>query len=135
MKQEVLEQRLKDLIRGKEDERNWMGSHDGSRETTILILKSILEDLQSLEKTDVNNNQPMNKLGVYGDALDECIDELISYRKLKSETHRDIEKVWMYDTSMQYGVEKYRTLLEADSKERSKIIERVFYKIANQFID
>jgi hypothetical protein len=135
MKQEVLEQRLKDLIRGKEDERNWMGSRDGSRETTILILKSILEDLQSLEKTDVNNNQPMNKLGVYGDALDECIDELISYRKLKSAVHKDIEKVWMYDTSMQYGVEKYRTLAEADSKERSKIIERVFYKIANKWID
>lgn len=134
MKQEVLEQRLKDLIRGKEDERNWMGSHDGSRETTILILKSILEDLQSLEKTDVNNNQPMNKLGVYGDALDECIDELISYRKLKSETHRDIEKVWMYDTSIDYS-EKNRSLAEKDSKERSKIIERVFYKIAKQFID
>ena len=135
MKQEVLEQRLKDLINGKEDERNWMGSHDGSREVTILILKSILEDLQSLEKTDVNNNQPMNKLGVYGDALDECIDELISYRKLKSAVYKDIEKVWMYDTSIQYGVEKYRTLAEADSKERSKIIERVFYNIANQFID
>ena len=65
----------------------------------------------------------------------EQLQELEEYRKLKSETHRDIEKVWMYDTSMQYGVEKYRTLAEEDSKERSKIIERVFYKIANQWID
>ena len=76
----------------------------------------------------------MNKLGVYGDALDECIDELISYRKLRSEVHKDIEKVWMYDTSIDYS-EKNRILAEKDSKERSKIIERVFYKIAKQFID
>jgi hypothetical protein len=106
MKQEVLEQRLKDLIKGKEDERNWMGSHDGSRETTILILKSILEDLQSLEKTNY---------------------ELGRYSKLKSEIHKDIEKVWMYDTS--------QPLSESSEIERLKLIERVFYKIANEWID
>ena len=65
----------------------------------------------------------------------ELMRELIDLQTLKTEVHYDIEKVWMYDTSMQYGVEKYRTLLEADSKERSKIIERVFYKIANKWID
>ena len=106
MKQEVLEQRLKDLIRGKEDERNWMGSHDGSRETTILILKSILEDLQSIDNTN---------------------EELQDYRKLKSETHRDIEKVWMYDGSF--------PLNQISMEERAKLIERVFYKVANQWID
>jgi len=62
-------------------------------------------------------------------------NELKEYRKLQSEVHKDIEKVWMYDTSIQYGVEKYRSLAEKDSKERSKIIERVFYKIANKWIE
>lgn len=58
-------------------------------------------------------------------------NELKEYRKLQSEVHTDIEKVWMYDTSIDYS-EKNRSLAEKDSKERSKIIERVFYKIANQ---
>ena len=60
--------------------------------------------------------------------------ELEEYRKLKSECHKDIEKVWMYDTSIDYS-EKNRHLAEIQYKERSKIIERVFYKIANQWID
>jgi len=69
----------------------------------------------------------MNKLGMYGDALDECIDELISYRKLRSQVHTDIEKVWMYDTS--------QPLNKVSEIERLKLIERVFYKIANEWID
>lgn len=106
MKKEVLEQRLKDLIRGKENERNWMGSHDGSRETTILILKSILEDLQSIDNTN---------------------EELQEYRKLKSAVHKDIQKVWMYDSS--YGLDDNQTI------DRDACIEAVFYKVANQWID
>jgi len=64
---------------------------------------------------------------MYGDALDECIDELISYRKLRSQVHTDIEKVWMYDTS--------QPLNKVSEIERLKLIERVFYKIANEWID
>jgi len=64
---------------------------------------------------------------MYGDALDECIDELISYRKLRSEVYTDIEKVWMYDSSF--------PLNEVSMEERAKLIERVFYKIANKWID
>lgn len=75
----------------------------------------------------MNNNEAMNKLGVYGDALDECIDELISYRKLRSEVHTDIEKVWMYDSSF--------PLNQISMEERAKLIERVFYKIANKWIE
>ena len=53
--------------------------------------------------------------------------ELEEYRKLKSEVHKDIEKVWMYDSS--YGLDDNQTI------DRDACIERVFYKIANQWID
>jgi hypothetical protein len=68
------------------------------------------------------------------DLISKLQSELTDYRNLKSECHKDIEKVWMYDTSIDYS-EKNRSLAEKDSKERSKIIERVFYKIANEWID
>ena len=58
----------------------------------------------------------------------EQLQELEEYRKLKSETHRDIEKVWMYDSS-------FSLTPNEDIKERSELIEKVFYKIANQWID
>lgn len=57
----------------------------------------------------------------------EQLQELEEYRKLKSEVHNDIEKVWMYDTS--------KPLNEIGEIERLKLIEKVFYKIANQWID
>jgi hypothetical protein len=47
--------------------------------------------------------------------------------KLKSEVHSDIEKVWMYDGSF--------PLNQISMEERAKLIERVFYKVANQWID
>lgn len=53
--------------------------------------------------------------------------ELEEYRKLKSECHKDIEKVWMYDSS--YGLDDNQTI------DRDACIERVFYKIANEWID
>jgi chromosome segregation ATPase len=53
--------------------------------------------------------------------------ELDEYRKLKSECHKDIEKVWMYDNS--YGLDDKQTI------DRDSCIERVFYKIGNQWID
>ena len=53
--------------------------------------------------------------------------ELKQYRNLKSECHKDIEKVWMYDSS--YGLDDTQTI------DRDACIERVFYKIANEWID
>jgi hypothetical protein len=54
--------------------------------------------------------------------------ELKEYRKLQSEVHLGIERVWSID-SYDYSTNPY------DVKERSEIIERVFYKIANKWID
>lgn len=55
------------------------------------------------------------------------LTELEHYRKLKSEVIKSIERVWMFDSSGE---------LSADDKlMRQSAIERVFYKIANQWID
>jgi archaellum component FlaC len=59
--------------------------------------------------------------------LEELENELKEYRKLQSEVHTDIEKVWMYDGSF--------PLNQISMEERAKLIERVFYKVANQWID
>jgi len=53
--------------------------------------------------------------------------ELKEYRKLKSEVHKGIERVWSID-SYDYSTNPY------DVKERSEIIEEVFYKIGNEWI-
>jgi hypothetical protein len=53
--------------------------------------------------------------------------QLEDYKKLQSEVHRDIEKVWMYDSS--------HPLNDVGEIERTKLIERVFYKIANEWLD
>jgi chromosome segregation ATPase len=55
-------------------------------------------------------------------------EELEEYRKLKSEVHSDIEKVWMYDATLTKDLSAYQ------KRKRSEAIERVFYKIANQWI-
>jgi len=54
--------------------------------------------------------------------------ELKEYRKLQSEVHSDIEKVWMYDTTLTKDLSPYQ------KRKRSEVIERVFYKIANEWI-
>jgi len=61
------------------------------------------------------------------DKITELETQLQEYRKLQSEVHTDIEKVWMYDSSF--------PLNEVSMEERAKFIERVFYKIANEWID
>jgi len=61
------------------------------------------------------------------DKITELETQLQEYRKLQSEVHTDIEKVWMYDSSF--------PLNEVSMEERAKLIERVFYKIANEWID
>ena len=57
----------------------------------------------------------------------ELMRQLIDIETLKCEVHKDIEKVWMYDTS--------KPLNEIGEIERTKLIERVFYKVAKQWID
>ena len=59
--------------------------------------------------------------------IEELETELKEYRKLKSAVHKDIEKVWMYDSS--YGLDDNQTI------DRDACIEAVFYKVANQWID
>jgi len=59
--------------------------------------------------------------------IDEQEQELEQYNKLRSEVFDDIRKVWMYDTS--------QPLNESSEIERLKLIERVFYKVANEWID
>ena len=61
------------------------------------------------------------------DKITELETQLLEYRKLQSEVHTDIEKVWMYDSSF--------PLNKVSMEERAKLIERVFYKIANEWID
>lgn len=61
------------------------------------------------------------------DEITELETQLQEYRKLRSEVHTDIEKVWMYDSSF--------PLNKVSMEERAKLIERVFYKIANEWID
>jgi hypothetical protein len=53
--------------------------------------------------------------------------QLEDYKNLQSEVHKDIEKVWMYDSS--YGLDDTQTI------DRDACIERVFYKIANEWLD
>ena len=59
--------------------------------------------------------------------FEELETELEEYRKLKSSVHSDIEKVWMFDGA--------GPLDDRRNSDRVKLIERVFYKIANQWID
>ena len=89
------------------------------------------DELEQLQKREETHKHIVPNLQAWRDRHADTIKE---YDKLKSECHKDIEKVWMYDTSIDYS-EKNRSLAEKDSKERSKIIERVFYKIANEWID
>jgi 5-bromo-4-chloroindolyl phosphate hydrolysis protein len=58
----------------------------------------------------------------------ELMDELLQTRILQSEVHSDIEKVWMYDATLTKDLSAYQ------KRKRSEAIERVFYKVANQWI-
>jgi hypothetical protein len=53
--------------------------------------------------------------------------QLEDYKELQRKVHTDIEKVWGYDTA--------QPLNEIQTKERIEIIERVFYTIANEWLD
>lgn len=68
-----------------------------------------------------------HKIEILSNKIDELEIQLSEYRKLQSEVHTDIEKVWMYDSSF--------PLNKISMEERAKLIERVFYKVANKWID
>jgi hypothetical protein len=76
----------------------------------------------------------MEKLHMLKDRVDllktinELENQLEEHRKLQSEVHSDIEKVWMYDATLTKDLSAYQ------KRKRSEAIERVFYKIANQWI-
>ena len=53
--------------------------------------------------------------------------ELIDLQTLKCEVHSDIEKVWMYDATLTKDLSSYQ------KRKRSEAIERVFYKVANEW--
>ena len=70
------------------------------------------------------------------DYIKDLRNELEEYRKLKSEVHFGIERVWSIDTYPSLNSDGGDTkLLKKLKKERSEIIEEIFYKIANQWLD
>jgi hypothetical protein len=60
--------------------------------------------------------------------IDEQEQELEQYNKLRSEVFDDIRKVWMYDSSLE-------PLTDKQKLDSMALIYKVFYKIANQWID
>ena len=83
-----------------------------------LNAKEIFEELQT-ELKELNEQIVVDK---------ELMQELIDNKILRSEVHKDIEKVWMFDSS-------FSLTPDEDIKERTELIEKVFYKIANEWID
>jgi len=61
------------------------------------------------------------------ETITELETQLEEYRKLQSEVKLGIERVWSID-SYDYSTNPY------DVKERSEIIEEIFYKIGNEWI-
>jgi hypothetical protein len=94
----------------------------------IKVLKTQLKKAKDLiSKLQIKaSSKSMAHICMQDDA-DRYYIQLDQYRNLKSECHKDIEKVWMYDSS--YGLDDNQTI------DRDACIERVFYKIANQWID
>ena len=59
--------------------------------------------------------------------------QLQEYQKLQSEVHLGIERVWSIDNTFQYG-RMFPTKQKELEKQRSEIIEEIFYKIGNEWI-
>ena len=77
-----------------------------------------------------------HKIEILSNKIDELEKQLESYSKLQSEVHFGIERVWSIDTYPSLNSDGGDTkLLKKLKKERSEIIEEIFYKIANQWID
>jgi len=79
------------------------------------------------------SKEEMEKLKLRNDWLEIQLSE---YTKLKSEVHFGIERVWSIDTYPSLNSDGGdKKLLNQLKKERSEIIEEIFYKIANQWLD
>jgi hypothetical protein len=89
--------------------------------TDNILLKREIEELKIKA-----SSKSMAHICMQEDA-DTYYIQLEEYRKLQSAVHSDIEKVWMYDGSF--------PLNQISMEERAKLIERVFYTIANEWID
>jgi hypothetical protein len=83
------------------------------------LLEGIIDTLEK-EIEELKNDIKVDK---------ELMDELLQTRIIQSEVHSDIEKVWMYDATLTKDLSPYQR------RKRSEAIERVFYKVANQWID
>ncbi len=90
---------------------------------------SMVDKITELEKENTNLKlevsflqQGLIPIGELNDTL-----QLEEYRKLQSEVWKGIERVWSID-SYDYSTNPY------DVKERSKLIEEIFYKIGKKWI-
>lgn len=91
--------------------------------TDNVLLKREIEELKIKA-----SSKSMAHICMQDDA-DRYFIELEEYRNLKDEVHSDIEKVWMFDATLTKDLSAYH------KRKRSEAIERVFYKIANEWID
>jgi predicted nucleic acid-binding Zn-ribbon protein len=104
------------------------------KEKTIDKLNEEIEELKQaihlyhdeLKKREETHKHIVPNLQAWKDRHADTIKE---YDKLKSEVHSDIEKVWMFDATLTKDLSAYH------KRKRNEAIERVFYKIANQWID
>ena len=104
---------LKTYVRERMDFYNdWSGKSN---------IKKMFEELEKQIKTLETQVQKGKEL------ISKLQNELKEYRKLQSEVHKGIERVWSID-SYDYSTNPY------DVKERSEIIEEIFYKIGNEWI-
>jgi hypothetical protein len=97
--------------------------YEMANEFLMRDIEVLKKKIQELEKREETHKHIVPNLQAWRDRHADTIKE---YDKLKSECHKDIEKVWMYDSS--YGLDDNQTI------DRDGCIERVFYKIANEWI-
>ena len=110
---------LKTYVRERMDFYNdWSGKSN---------IKKMFEELEKQIKTLETQVEKGKEL------ISKLQNELKEYRKLQSEVHKGIERVWSIDSTFQYG-RMFPTKQKELKKERSEIIEEIFYKIGNEWI-
>lgn len=96
------------------------------------VLSEIKQYLEHLEKREETHKHLIPNLQSWKDrhsvTITELEKQLENYLKLQKEVQLGIERVWSID-SYDYSTNPY------DVKERSEIIEQVFYKIGKKWID
>jgi hypothetical protein len=95
------------------------------------IFKDTIELRETITELEKQNEDLKLQVSFLEDGLIPLKDlndtlELESFRKLQSEVHRDMEMVWMFDSAV--------PLDDRRNSDRVKLIERVFYKIGNEWI-